>query len=202
MYKKGFLILCTLILLSSLVSCADGENPFFGTGDLALHNNTSLTINAFYFTPVSEPSWGPNRLEAPVPSGTSYTLTGILSGTYDAKATINGALSTYFAYAYDIPIYAWETTDLAAFNSDFSGSLRIVNDTTAAFINAIYLSPTGSGSWGPNQITSSIAPGDSIHFYDLPADSYDVRIIWSVGPESVYGANIVSSLTLLTLYVN
>lgn len=202
MYKKGILILFALVFLSVIVSCADREDPFFGTGDLTLYNNTSLTINAFYLTPVSEPTWGPNRLGAPVPSGTSYTLTGILSGAYDAKATIIGAFSTYYAYAYDIPIYPWETTDLIAFNSDFSGSIQIVNDTAGFYIDGIYISPTGSGSWGPNQITSSIAPGSFVHFYDLSADSYDVRIVWNSGPDSFYYSNIVSSLTLLTLYVN
>ncbi len=202
MYKKGILIFCTLVFLSVFVSCVDWDDPFYGTGELTLYNNTSLTINAFYLTHVSAPTWGPNRLEAPVPSGTSYTLTDIIAGTYDAKAVIIGALSTYFAYAYDIPVYAWGMTDLVAFNSDFSGSLKIVNDTVTASITGIYLSPTGSGSWGPNQITSSIAPGDYVHFYDLPADSYDVRIVWNIGPDSFYYSNIVSSLTLLTLYVN
>lgn len=202
MYKKGILIFCTLVFLSAFVSCADFDDPFDGTGDLTLYNNTSLPINAFYLTPVSAPTWGPNRLGAPVASGASYTLTGIVAGAYDAKATITGALSTYYAYAYDIPIYRWETTDLVAYNSDFSGSLKIVNDTVTASITGIYISPTGSGSWGPNQITSSIAPGDFIHFYDLPADSYDVRIVWDSGPDSFYYSNIVSSLTLLTLYVN
>lgn len=202
MYKKGLLIFCTLVFLSVCVSCADWDDPFEGTGDLTLYNYTSLPISAFYLTPVSAPTWGPNRLGAPVPSGANYTLTHIFAGAYDARAVIIGAFSTYYAYAYDVPIYRWETTDLVAFNSDFSGSIQIVNDTAGFYIDGIYISPTGSGSWGPNQITSSIAPGSFIHFYDLSADSYDVRIVWNSGPDSFYYSNIVSSLTLLTLSVN
>ncbi|MEE9911677.1 MAG: hypothetical protein K4571_08120 [Deltaproteobacteria bacterium] len=202
MLKKLVLMICAVILLGAVSGCERMEDPFYGTGDLTLYNNTSLTISAFYLTPVNQPSWGPNRLEAPVPSGTNYTMTGFIPGTYDAKATIIGALSTYYGYIYDIPIYPWETTDLDAYNSDFSGSVEIVNDTAGANITGIYISPTGSGTWGPNQITSSIGPGQFFHFYDLPADSYDIRIVWNIGPDSFYYSNIVGSLTLLTLYVN
>ncbi|MRR18497.1 MAG: hypothetical protein EG826_18800, partial [Deltaproteobacteria bacterium] len=119
MCKKGFLIFCALVCLSAFVSCADWDDPFDATGDLTLCNYTSLPISAFYLTPVSAPTWGPNRLGAPVPSGASYSLTGLLAGQYDAKAVITGALSIYYGYAYGIPIYVWETTDLVAYNSGF-----------------------------------------------------------------------------------
>jgi len=161
-----------------------------------------LPISELYLTRVSDPLWGPNRLNSPLPSGSSYTLGGIGPGLYDVQAVIAGDLSTYYGYIFDIPISAWNTYHLYAYNADFSGSLEIVNDTTASYIVGIYISPTGSGSWGPNQISSSIGPGFSEHFYDLPADSYDVKIVWDSPPDSFYYSNIVSSLTLLTLYVN
>lgn len=205
MYKKVFLTLCSIILLGVVVSCGGGDDhgpPPYGPGDLTLYNDTSLPISELYLTPAIQPDWGPNQLISPLPSGSSYTIMGITPDIYDVKATIIGALSIYYGYIYDIPIVAWQTYLLYAYNSDFSGSLEIVNDTADAYIEAIYVSPTGSDGWGPNQITSSIVPGDSIHLYDLPSDSYDVWIVWDTPPDSFYYSNIVSSLTLLTLYVN
>jgi hypothetical protein len=206
MYKKVFLILCSIVLLGAVVSCGDDHHhsppPPYGPGDLTLYNDTSLPISELYLTPTISSTWGPNQLSSPIPSGSSYTITEITPDIYDVKATIIGTLSIYYGYIYDIPIEALQTYDLYAYNSDFSGSLEIVNDTAGAYIDAIYVSPTGSGSWGPNQITSSIVPGDSIHLYDLPSDSYDVMIVWNTGPDSFYYSNIVSSLVLLTLYVN
>ena len=65
------------------------------------------------------------------------------------------------------------------------------------------MSPNGAGTWGPNQITSSIAPGDFVHLYDLSSGSYDVWIVWDTTPDNVYYYdNIITSLTLLTLKVN
>lgn len=201
MYKKVFLIFCTIILLGAVTGCVTVDDPHW-TGDLTLYNDTSLPISELYLASVSDPSWGPNRLSSPVPSGSYYPLTGITPGIYDVQAVIRGDLSTYYGYIYDIFISAWHTYNLYAYNSDFSGSLKIVNDTAASYIEGIYISPTGSGSWGPNQISSSIGPGFSTHFYDLPADSYDVRIVWDTPPDSFYYSNIIGSLTLLTLYVN
>lgn len=201
MYKKVFLILCTVILLGAVVSCVIDDDSH-GTGELTLYNDTSLPISEFYLIPVSNPSWGPNRLRSPLPSGSNYTLTRIDPDIYDVQAVITGELSIYYGYIFDISIVRWHTYNLYAYNSDFSGSLKIVNNTAASYIEGIYISPIGSGSWGPNQITSSIGPGFSMHFYDLPADSYDVRIVWDTPPDSFYYSNIISSLTLLTLYVN
>lgn len=205
MSKKVFLILCSIIVLGAVVSCGDDHHhgpPPYGPGNLTFYNDTSLPISELYLTPTRASTWGPNQLNSPILSGSSYTLTGINPDIYDVKATIIGTLSTYYGYIYDVPIGALQTYDLYAYNSDFSGSLEIVNDTAGAYIDGIYVSPTGSGSWGPNQISSSIAPGDSTHLYDLPSDSYDVMIVWNTGPDSFYWSNIVSSLTLLTLYVN
>lgn len=205
MCKKAFLILYSVILLATILGCGGGggyDSPQYGSGNLTLYNDTSLTINELHLTPANASTWGPDQLFSDLLAGDSYTIIGIAPDLYDVKVTIIGALSTYYGYIYDIPIDPWQTYDLYAYNSDFSGSLEIVNDTPGAFIEAIYVSPAGSSSWGPNQITTSLAPGESIHLYDLSAGNYDIWIVWNVGPDSFhYSVNIVS-LTLLTLNTN
>jgi hypothetical protein len=201
--KKVFLILFSIFLLSAIVSCwssNDGDPPWHLRGDLTFYNDTSLSISKLYLTPAYETEWGPNQLSSDLLSGESYTITDIIPDLYDVKAVIIGNLSTYYGYIYDIPIEARQIFDLHAYNSDFSGSLEIVNDTAGSYIEEIYVSPKGATSWGPNQITSSIAPGDFIHLYDLSPDSYDVKIVWDTIPHDVeYYDNIIKSLTLLTL---
>ena len=208
MYKKVFLILCSIILLGTvLVSCGGGGHdsappPQYGPGNFTLYNDTSLTINELFLTPATESTWGPDQLISDLWPGDSYTITGITPDIYDVKATIIGALSTYYGYIYDIPIEPWQTYVLYAYNSDFSGSLEIVNDAVGASIEAIYVSPADSSSWGPNQITAIMAPGDVIHLYDLSSGYYDIWIVWNVGPDSYYYSLDIISLTLLTLNAN
>jgi hypothetical protein len=203
MFKKVFLILFSIFLLGAIVSCGrggDGAPPWHFRGDLTLYNDTSLSISKLYLTPANEPEWGPDQLSSDLLSGESYTITDIIPDLYDVKAVIIGNLSTYYGYIYDIPIEARHTFDLYAYNSDFSGSLEIVNHTADSYIEEIYVSPKDAGTWGPNQITSSIAPGDFIHLYDLSSGSYDVWIVWDTIPHNVYYYdNIIKSLTLLTL---
>jgi hypothetical protein len=203
MYKKIFLTLCFLLLLGFASSCGSGgsdghHGAYYGWGDLTLYNYTSLPISALYLTPADELSWGPDQLISDIPSGGSFTITDIASDFYDVKAVITGAYSTYYGYTYDILIEDGYIYDLYAYNYDFTGSLEVYNDTVGAHIEAIYLSPAGSSTWGPNQITSPIAPGDFIHFYDLDSGAYDVLVVWDVGPDSEYAINIVS-LTLGTI---
>jgi hypothetical protein len=190
-------------LLGAIVSCTssnDGGPPWHFRGDLTLYNDTSLSISKLYLTPANEPEWGPDQLSSDLLSGESYTITDIIPDIYDVKAVIIGNLSTYYGYIYDIPIEARHTFDLYAYNSDFSGSLEIVNNTAGSYIEAIYVSPKGTSTWGPNQITSSMAPGDFIQLYDLSSGSYDVWIVWDTIPHNVYYYdNIIKSLTLLTL---
>lgn len=206
MYKKIFLTLCFILLLGFASSCGSGgsdghHGTDYGSGDLTLYNETSLPISALYLTPADESTWGPDQLSSDVPPGGSFTIIDIIPDYYDVKAVIIGNYSTYYGYKYDIPINDGYTYDLYAYNSDFSGSVEIFNDTATAYIEAIYLSPTGSSTWGPNQITSHIAPGDFIQLYDIKSGAYDVLIGWDVGPDSEYTINVVP-LTLGTIDAN
>jgi hypothetical protein len=201
MCKRALVIFCAVILLATLAGCGGDDGPHQRANDLTVYNDASLSISELYLTPANQSSWGANQLNLPIPSGSSYTMTNITSDIYDLKAVIVGSLSTYYGYIYDMALVDGRIYDLSVQDADFSGSLEIINDTVGASIEAIYVSPTGSASWGPNQITSRIGPGLSTHLYDLPADSYDVLIVWNRGPDSEYSRIIVSPLTLLTLKV-
>lgn len=195
--EKVFLLLCAVILVSGAAGCGDyHEWPPYWTSDLTVHNETSFSIDELYLTPASESTWGPNQLDDPIPSGSSFTITWISADTYDVRAVITRPESTYYAYIFDVEIEPLWIYDLDLYNSDFSGSLEIVNDTSSN-IEEIYVKLTGSVNWGRNRISSSIEPGGYVHLIDFPADSYDVRIVWEDDTYD-YSADIFS-LTLTTL---
>jgi len=194
---KVLLILFSIMALGAIAGCGGDDDPVFRWGNVTLYNDTSYAIDELYLAPIAEPDWGDNRLGSDVPSGDNRTISGLAPKAYDAQIMIKGAYSVYFAYRYNMAVEAWETYDLTTINSDFSGSLQIVNDTAAAYIDGIYVSKTGSGSWGPNQITSAVGPGRSMHLYDLPPGSYDVKIVWNVGDDSVYSTSILSLVLVI-----
>lgn len=191
------LLLSAFLLLTA--SCGGGSTP--ATGTLGLHNSSSVPIDNFYLSPTTQSLWGPNQLASSLDSG-FYTEFVVLPDTYDAKATTIGFDSTYYAYLYDFTITAGNTFDLFAFDSNFTGSMEVTNDTVGAVIIELYIVPSGSTTWGPNQITTSIGPAGFFHLTDMPADSYDVKVVWDVGPDSDYFNNSVNSLTLTTLPVS
>jgi hypothetical protein len=146
--------------------------------------------------------WGPDQLVSSLTSGTSIYITDILVGTYDAKARAGGEYSIYSAYLFDIPITAGNTFNLYAFNSSFTGSLKVVNSTVGATMIGLYVSPSASSTWGLNQLTGPVVPSGSMHLYDVSPGSYDVRVVWDIGPDSYYLGRSVQALTLLTLFAN
>jgi hypothetical protein len=88
------------------------------------------------------------------------------------------------------------------YNSSFTGSLEIRNNTVSANIIAVYVVPADAPTWGVNQISSVIAPSGLRHLTDFPPGFYDVKVVWNFGPDSVYYDVKLDSLTLITLNVN
>ncbi len=206
MCKKTILFFWFVVLLGAVLGCGGGgdiDNPPNDTGALVFYNDTSFPISSLYLTPANASSWGDDQLDYELQPGENYSLTGIAAGYYDVKATIIGDWSTYYGYIYDNPIDAWTTYHLYAYDSDFTGSMEILNDSVSSYIDAIYVSPKDTSTWGPNQITQSLAPGESVHLYDLPEGLYDVWVVWNTAPVDVYyDDNAIVSLTLLTLYAD
>ena len=169
------------------------------TGKLLLHNHASAAaITNFYLSPVDQATWGADLLSAALPASVDLELGELSPNTYDAKARVVGALSVYSSVLHDIPIVAGATYPLTAIDSSYTGSLKISNGG-AVDITEIYITLETNPSWGSNQLSSVVAPVGSMHFYDIPAGTYDLKVVWSNSEVAVAFSQPIISLTLLSL---
>ena len=195
-------------VMLSLGSCGGGGGdvyyapPDTTPGTIELNNSSVVTIDGFYLAPVDQFSWGPNILSGPLSSGQRTFIVDIYPGYYDAKIRAAGAYSDYFGYLYDIFIGAGDYFPLYVYNSSFTGSLEIRNDTVGANIIGVYVVRANVPTWGANQTSSVIRPSGVLHLTDLAPGFYDVLVVWNVGPDSIDFDIQVDSLTLTTLNVN
>jgi hypothetical protein len=195
--RKWFDLVLLVVVLVSLSGCVIVENP--STGTIELINNSIVTIDGFFLAPVDQRSWGPNILSNLLFSGQQTTIVDIHPGFYDAKIRASGVYSDYFGYLYDIAIDAGSRFWLYAYNSSFTGSLEIRNNTVTASILAVYVVPADAPTWGVNQISSVIVPSGSRHLIDFPPGLYDVKVVWNFGPDSIYYDVRINSLTLTAI---
>jgi hypothetical protein len=56
------------------------------------------------------------------------------------------------------------------------GTVSITNATTVTTFNSAYLSPTSESTWGTNQLSEPLAPGETEIWIDVPEDDYDFII--------------------------
>jgi hypothetical protein len=187
-------------VMLSLCSC--GRSDDRSTGTIELNNNSIATIDGFYLAPVDQRSWGPNILAGPLFPGQYTSIVDISPGLYDTKISAAGAYSDYFGYLYDIPIAADEYLPLYVYDSSFTGSLEIRNNTLGASIIGVFVVPTDVSTWGANQTSSAIRPSGLLHLTDFAPDFYDLKIVWNVGPDSIYYDIRIDSLALTTLNVD
>ena len=196
-----------LILMSLLISfvtaCGGGHHSTYATGVVELYNdNSSLSIREFNFSPFDQSTWGANQLSSPLLAGLFFDITSVPTGTYDARAIVKGLYSTYSSYIYDIPVFEDSISTVVSTDSGYTGSLKIVNGTVDAKIIGLYFSPSVSSFWGVNQIDSLIVPSGSMHLFDVATGLYDVKVVWDVGPDTLYYDKSIESLSLLTLTVS
>lgn len=197
---KGFILILAGVFLLSAGGCVISNDDT--TGTIELINSSVVTIDGFYLAPVDQRSWGPNILAGPLFPGQNTFIVDITEGYYDARIRAAGVYSDYFGYLYDIPITAGGLFPLYVYNSSFTGSLEIRNSTWAANIIGVYVVPSDAGTWGANQTSSVIGPGGSLHLTDFIPGLYDVRIVWNIGPDSIYYDIRISSLALTILNAN
>ncbi len=207
--------LLPVILIFLLVACGDdatntssgsgaglGSTPPSTTGAFLLANQTGLPIDVANISLSSAPSWGDNLLSSILGDGASQTFSGYAPGTYDGRAVIIGVYSIYFGYSLGMNLSAGQTITVNSVPSAYSGSIKILNNSSTRTISGIYISPVTATTWGANQITSNIAPSGSMHFYDIVPGNYDIKIVWTSGTDSTYPAVNVSFLTLTTQGAN
>jgi hypothetical protein len=202
------LIFLVVVVVFSLCSCAysgnhgrDGNHDY-SLGAIELNNYSDATIDHFYLAPSAQPSWGSNMLADFIYPAENFQLTDIDQGYYNAKITAGGPYSDYFAYIDGIQIESGQIYTLDVHNSSFTGSLELNNNSSSASIIGIYVVSVNNPTWGDNQTSSDIPPSGQIHLNDLDPGRYDVRVVWNVGPESIYNDISVDSLALTTLNVD
>ena len=200
-------LVCLIVdggLVFCLCSCSGSgdEHHYPGPGTIELHNHSDASIDHFYLAPVDQSSWGPNILVDLLFPDDFALILDIEPGFYDAEMTVTGLYSDYYAYLYDIDISPGRNIVLNVYNSSFTGSLEIYNETVGAYITGVYVVPAGAPTWGSDQSTSDIGPSGHLHLSDFDPGLYDVKIVWNVGPDSDYYDVSIESLTLTTLNVN
>ncbi len=146
------------------------------TGTVQITNNSTHPIDEVFVALSTSTTWGAKRNSSVVAAGTSWSLPGLSPATYDSMIDSIGATSTYYGNARGFSVTAGGTYTLTATNASFSGTL-IVNNTNATFpITALYVSATALGA-GPNQLSTSIAPGTARQIVNIPAGTYFVRAV-------------------------
>ncbi len=167
------------VVVALVVAGCGGEGsktppPPAVTGSFVFTNSSGAGVNELDLVPSTSETWGSPRNGSTILSGTTFTV-DVPVGTYDARAVVIGAASTYFAYLGGIPIVeggAYHAPPVLS--SSFTGSMKVTNGNGTFSQTAVYVTPSGSGTWGPNQLDAALPPGATLHLVGMPADSYDV----------------------------
>lgn len=179
------------------------------TGSILLHNDSSVEIDGLYVALSSAPTWGDNRLVAPLAAGLDISVADLEPDNYDVAVVVNTVDSSYFGYLFNESISAGQIQNVIANDTSFSGSLKISNDSSGgetADITGVYLRVSGTLDWGTNQISSNIVSSGSEQIVGIPADDYEIKITWGVGhtaPETtIAGVTSIASLNLSIVSAN
>lgn len=178
--KKAFAVAMTALVSTALTGCGGGADAPAPTGTLKIQNSTTGTISSFTLRPPGASTWGAERLSGSLSPTQVVELPGIPVGSYDARATASNAygVGPYYAY-YSIDILADALAGVDIWESHFSGSLLIDNDTWSFYdLIEVLLRPAGSESWGPNLLTSPIPRGESRVIEDLAPGTYDIALFF------------------------
>jgi hypothetical protein len=146
------------------------------SGSLRVVNGSTSTISQLFVSPASQSTWGPNQLTTSIPPGGSTTVNGIPPGSYDLKAVASGGATTWQTNGVTIVAggtFTWTVLPPA-------GSLRVVNSTSYT-ITQLFVSPASQGTWGADQLPTTIPPGGSFTVVDIPAGTYDLKAVASDG---------------------
>lgn len=201
-WSRNLVVLCVATML--FAGCGGGggssSTPAPTTGSVKFVNNATFNywIDEAYVALSSSSTWGTKRNSSAILPGSSWTLSGLAAGTYDARIVSFGTVSTYYAYSYVFPITVGTTYTLTATDSSYTGSL-IVDNTNATFpITALYVSTTCLGC-GTNVLSTSIAPLATRQIVNIPSGTYFVRAVQNGLNRDNSGVSIAShSYTTIT----
>jgi hypothetical protein len=195
--------LFSALLGLTLLACGGGSSPPPPpppptTGSLQLTNGAALPINEVYVSLSTSTTWGAVRNSTAIAPSAVWTLDGLAPGTYDAAATINGAVGTYYAYLMGFPIVAGVTYPVTAVTGDFTGSLRVVNGATST-ITELYVSLPSDPTWGPNQLVAAIPLSGVVVMNDVAPGPWDVLCVHADASSNTFLSVTIASLGYATV---
>ncbi len=186
------------VLLSSLllVGCGGSDSPPPPPpGTILIVNNACCLISETYAAPSSSATWGAS-LGGILPTDW-IAVDGLTPGLWNVMAVIDDPYSSYFAHA-ALDVVAGGTVEFDVVNSDFSGSLEVTNNSTYS-LTALYIAPTGSGTWGLNQLSTSVGYTSTRQITDIPRGTYDVRCDYGDGYPTDLGPYAINSFSVTSI---
>lgn len=174
--RKGLWQLAAVLLAVMTVGCYSGSGRA-PAGGLRVDNNGSVTMSQLFVTPSTSSTWGPDQL-APIPlqPGESITLAPLFPDLYDVQAVFaDGSRDTLF----DVEVPDGATTILSMLNTG-TGTVAVFNNAPVS-VTGVFLTPSTSNTWGPNQIVTPIAPGQTLPLVGVGPGTYDLRATFSDG---------------------
>ena len=144
------------------------------------------------------------KIERSTSSTTGFTQIGIVSAniTSYTSSSLNASTTYYYrvrAYnsagdsSYSNTAYA-----MTSGTGGGTGSLKITNGAASYTMNDVYLKTAGSSSWGTDQLMSTIAVGGTFTLTNIPAGSYDLKVVFQYGATYYqYSITITAGATVL-----
>jgi hypothetical protein len=163
------------------------------TGSVRLVNNYAFPVTELYVAPMSAPTWGPDFVAGSVPTGGgTFTVTDVPPGSYKLRAVASNAA---FAEQFNVSVtagntYVWTVDEAPA------ASLTVVNGSGFS-VTELYVSPSTSGTWGPDQLAGTISPGGSFTLTGIPPGTWDFKAVSAGGTVfwTRFGTGLASGIT-------
>ena len=152
-------------------------------------NGSSWNIEYLYLSPTSTNSWGPDMLGSTIiPTGGAHTLSGVGCDNYDVRlidsdgdecvvsgVSLCGEATTWNINSNDLLSCQSQTATHGAV-AGASNSVQMLNQSGFT-IHELYVSPSGSTQWGPDQLGNTIIqPGGQFTLTDIACGTYDVMM--------------------------
>jgi hypothetical protein len=194
-WNMSWIVLCAAAMLFAGCGGGGGSSaPAPTTGSVKFVNNATYNywIDEAYVALSSSTTWGAQRNTSAIAPGSSWTLSGLTPGTYDAAIVSYGTVSTYYAYNGGFPITAGTTYTLTATDASYTGTLFVNNTSPTYPITAVYISTTPIVGGEPNQISTNVAPTTTREIVNIPSGTYYVRAVQNGVNRNNSGVSILS----------
>ncbi len=192
----GFLAGFASIILA--LSCVGGGGHHNSEGGMEVFNDGNVPMTQLFVTRSVDSSWGVDQLAPSTLSpGDSLTLTQLNTDYYDVRAHFSDGSSDE---VFDVLVLDGFNVPLSMRNSG-NGTLDVFNNS-AFTLNGVYVTPSSSSTWGPNQADLPIAPGQTLSLTGISPATYDLRVVFAGGATLDFKAVEVSSGAVTTVQVN